>query len=189
MNVKDNQRTRLSKMLMKNSLMDALAKKGSVDRVTVKEICENAELNRSTFYAHYSEPKDLLDELEDELLDSIKEYLEKIGTEDNLGAHKYILALLKYIKDNDKPFRTLLIDSADPDFKSRFMQQTIVQYIENLDITFDDDIEQYVYSYILNGSFGVLTQWIRSDYAADEAVICELLFKINNSALVNFNIS
>lgn len=188
MNTKNNQRTRLSKMLLKNALMDALKEKGSVNKVSVRELCERAELNRSTFYAHYSEPKDLLDELEEEILQSTKEHLEKIGAENDLGAHKYISSFLKYIKDNDKQFRTLLIDSADPDFRSRFMQQTIAQFIENLDISFSPEIEQYIYSYILNGSTGILIQWIRTDYECDENTICNLLFSINDSALVNLNL-
>ena len=189
MNTKNNQRTRLSKMLLKNALMDALKEKGSVNKISVRDLCERAELNRSTFYAHYNEPKDLLEELEEEILQSTKEHLEKIGAENDLGAHKYISSFLKYIKDNDKQFRTLLIDVANQNFRSRFMQQTIVQFIKNLDITFDEEIEQYIYSYILNGSTGVLIQWIRSDYSADENTICNLLFEINRSALVNLNFS
>ena len=185
MNTKDNQRTRLSKMMLKNALMDLMKEKDSVSKISVRELCETAGLNRSTFYAHYNEPKDLLNELEDEILDSTKEHLEKIGAENDIGAHKYILSFLKYIKDNDKQFRSLLIDSADPQFRSRFMQQTIVQFVENLDVSFPKEIEQYVYSYILNGSTGILIQWIRSDYECDEKAICNLLFAINNSALVN----
>lgn len=187
MNTKNNQRTRLSKMLFKSALMDLLKEKGSVSKISVRELCDLAELNRSTFYAHYNEPKDLLAELENELFQSTKEHLEKIGAENDVGAHRYILSFLKFIKDNDKPFRTLLVDSTDPEFRSRFMQQSIIQFIQNLEISFSKEIEQYVYSYILNGSTGILIQWIRSDYSADENTICELLFSINRSALVNLN--
>lgn len=187
MNTKNNQRTRLSKLLFKNALMDLLQEKGSVNKISVRELCERAELNRSTFYAHYNEPKDLLEELEGELLDSTEEHLQKIGAENDLGAHKYILSFLKYVKDNDKPFRTLLIDSYDPEFRTKFMQQSIIQFIENLEITLSSYMEQYVYSYILNGSMGILLQWIRSDYTAKEEDICELLFSINRSALVNLD--
>lgn len=67
------------------------------------------------------------------------------------------------------------------------MQQSILQFIENLNIVFRKDAEQYIYSYILNGSTGIILQWIRSDYAADEDMVCELLFSINKSALVNLN--
>ena len=187
MNTKDNQRTKLSKLLLKNALTDLLRDKESISRISVRELCTTAGLNRSTFYAHYNEPKDLLKEMEDEILTSTKEHLEKIGAENDIGARKYILSFLKYIKDNDKTFRCLLIDSADPQFRTRFMQQTIVQFIENLDISLPPKTDQYVYSYILNGSSGILIQWIRSDYECDENTICNLLFAINNGALINLN--
>ncbi len=188
MNTKNNQRTRLSKMLFKNALMDLLKEKGSINKVSVRELCDRAELNRSTFYAHYQEPNDLLIEIETELLDATEEHLKKIGAENEIGAHKYILSFLQYIRQNDKPFRALLIDSTDPEFRSRFMQQSIIQFVENLRIELPKELEQYIFSYILNGSTGIIIQWIRSDYAADENEIVNLLFSINNSALVNLNL-
>lgn len=188
MNTKNNQRTRLSKMLFKNALMDLLKEKGSVAKISVRELCDRAELNRSTFYAHYQEPNDLLIEIETELLDATEEHLKKIGAENDIGAHKYILSFLQYIRQNDKPFRTLLIDSTDPEFRSRFMQQSIIQFVDNLRIELPKELEQYIFSYILNGSTGIIIQWIRSDYAADENDIVNLLFSINHSALVNLNL-
>lgn len=185
MNTKNNQRTRLSKILLKNALMDLLGEKGSVTKISVRELCERADLNRSTFYAHYSEPKELLEEVEAELLDATREHLQKIGAENDIGAHRYLLSFLIYIKENDKPFRTLLIDAGDPEFRSKFMQQSIIQFIENLNISFPKDQEQYIYSYILNGSTGVIIQWMRSDYSIDENALVDLLFFINQSALVN----
>lgn len=185
MNVKNNQRTRISKLLLRNALMDLLKQKGDVHKISVRELCEKAELNRSTFYAHYNEPKDLLEELENELLTSTEEHLKKIGAENDVGAHKYILSFLKYIKDNDKPFRTLLIDSTGTNFRSKFMQQSIIQFVENLEIVLSKDVEQYIYSYILNGSTGIIIQWIRSDYSIDENTICKLLFLLNKNALSN----
>lgn len=189
MNTKNNQRTRLSKLLFKNALMDLLKEKGSVAKISVRELCDRAELNRSTFYAHYNEPNDLLMEIETELLDATEEHLKKIGEENDAGAHKYILSFLQYIEQNDKQFRTLLIDSADPEFRSRFMQQSIIQFVENLRIELPKELEQYIFSYILNGSTGIIIQWIRSDYAVNENEIVNLLFLINQSALVNFNLT
>lgn len=185
MNTKNNQRTRLSKILLKNALMDLLSEKGSVTKISVRELCERADLNRSTFYAHYSEPKELLEEVEAALLDATREHLQKIGAENDIGAHRYLLSFLIYIKENDKPFRTLLIDAGDPEFRSKFMQQSIIQFVENLNISFPKDQEQYIYSYILNGSTGVIIQWMRSDYSIDENALVDLLFFINQSALEN----
>lgn len=185
MNTKDNQRTRLSKLMLKEALMTLLSEKKVIDKITVRSLCEKAELNRSTFYAHYDSPKELLIEIEDELIQATEDHLKKIGAEKDIGATKFILSFLRFIKDNDSSFRTLLLTTADPEFKTRFMQQSIIQFVNNLDVTLPKNIEQYVYSYILNGSIGIITQWIRSDYAADENDIVNLLFAINSSALVN----
>ena len=182
MNTKNNQRTRLSKLLFKNALMDLLKEKGSVAKISVRELCDRAELNRSTFYAHYNEPKDLLYEIETELLEATEDHLKKICEENDAGAHKYI-------RQNDKQFRTLLIDSADPEFRSRFMQQSIIQFVDNLRIELPKELEQYIFSYILNGSTGIIIQWIRSDYAVNENEIVNLLFSINQSALVNLDLN
>lgn len=184
MNTKNNQRTRLSKIMLKNAMMDLLREKNTVEKISVKELCERAELNRSTFYAHYNEPKDLFEEICNEILDSTRMHLVKIAGENDAGAHKYILSFLQYIKKNDNQFRTLLI-STHTEFKTRFMQQSVVQFIDNLQIAIPSEIEQYVYSYILNGSTGIIIQWIRSDYSVREETIVELLFSINKSALEN----
>lgn len=188
MNTKNNQRTRLSKILFKNVLIELLKEKSSVEKISVRELCDRAQLNRSTFYAHYNEPKDLLYEIENELLAATKEHLEKIGNETDMGAHKYILSFLKYIKENDGLFRALLIDSADPNFRTRFMQFSTAQFMANLQIEFPKETEQYILSYLLNGNAGIIIQWIRSDYSVDEKTIVNLLFSINQSALKNLSL-
>ena len=185
MNTKNNQRTRLSKMMLKNALLDLLREKGSITKISVRELCEKAELNRSTFYVHYGEPKQLLTEVEDELLEATGEHLRRIGAENDSGAYKFLLSFLQYVKANDKPFRILLIDSADPSFRSRFMQQAGLHFIQNLDLTFLGSSEQFIDAYLLNGSTGVILQWIRSGYEAKEEAICSLLFSLNRNALEN----
>lgn len=186
MNTKNNQRIRLSKMLLKNGLLDLLKEKGSVEKISVRELCDRAGLNRSTFYVHYSQPRDLLNEIEAELLAATQQHFEFIGREHDTGANKYILSFLQFIKSNDKQFRALLIDSADPEFRSKFMQQSIVLFIANLRVELPRETEQYILSYLLNGSSGVIIQWMRSDYATDENVIVDLLYSINQSAIKNY---
>lgn len=171
--------------MFKNAIMDLLGEKKSVEKISVRELCERAELNRSTFYAHYNEPKDLLNEIENEILEATAEHLKKIAEGNDAGAHTYILSFLKYIRENDKQFRTLLVDTVDSEFKTKFMQISVLQMIENMNIFVPEDIEQYMYSYILNGSSGVIIQWIRSGYSIDENKLVNLLFTLNKNSLTN----
>ena len=184
MNTKNNQRTRLSKMLLKNAMLDLLAEKKSVEKISVRELCEIAELNRSTFYAHYSEPKELLNEMENELIASAQEHLNKIGKANDNNAYAYILSFLEYIKKNDREYRLLLVDTTDTDFKNKFMRIAAGQLVESFDIELRPEEEQYIFAYILNGSSSVIIQWIRSGYAVGENTLVDLLFRMNKYLLM-----
>ncbi len=183
MNVKDNQRTRLSKKLFRSALLELLEEKGGIEKISVRELCDRAELNRSTFYAHYAEPREVLDEAEEEILAETAEHIRKIGEQMKGGGKDFLASFLRYIRDNDRSFRVLLVTAADPAFKNRFMQLALLQLFEHLQVTMDAEKQQYIYSYLLNGSLGVITQWIRSDYAVSVSVIVDLLFTMNSSAM------
>ena len=109
MNVKDNQRTRLSKKMFQNAALELLEEKGGIEKISVRELCAKAELNRSTFYAHYAEPREVLMEAENEILTETAEYIRKIGAEKTGGGKEFLAAFFRYIRENDKTFRVLLI--------------------------------------------------------------------------------
>ena len=52
---KENRRVKMTKMLLNESFLKFLAEK-PLARITVKEICEDAGVNRSTYYAHFTDP-------------------------------------------------------------------------------------------------------------------------------------
>ena len=46
-----------------------------LEKITIKELCEKAQINKSTFYSHYQDIYDLSDTLETEVVSSIMENL------------------------------------------------------------------------------------------------------------------
>lgn len=63
-----------SKKLIRNAFIDLLQTK-PLDKITVTNIVEKAELNRGTFYAHYADINMLIQSIEDEIVDSLYELL------------------------------------------------------------------------------------------------------------------
>lgn len=63
-------RIRYTKMRIKEAIFQLLTMKMIKD-ISVKEVCELAEINRATFYKHYMDIYDLVEKLETELLDGI----------------------------------------------------------------------------------------------------------------------
>ena len=57
--MKTDARVRYTKMVIKQCFFRLIRQK-SISKITVKEICEFAQINRSTFYKYYADPYDLL---------------------------------------------------------------------------------------------------------------------------------
>ena len=91
----------LSSISAINSSMIELLEHKDISRITVKEICEHAQINRSTFYAHYDNPMHVLVSIEKGLIDSINSLL----AEENIGDVRSftvqpIEKILEYILEN-----------------------------------------------------------------------------------------
>lgn len=59
---KNDARVRYTKLVLKNALLKLMQTK-PINKITVKEVCELAGLNRATFYAHYGNCFDLLESI------------------------------------------------------------------------------------------------------------------------------
>jgi len=70
--MKQDRRVRYTQMVLKDALLDLL-KERPIDRISVKEICDRADINRSTFYVHYGNPQELLDSIKEDMYDEIKQ--------------------------------------------------------------------------------------------------------------------
>ena len=72
-------RVRYTKMVIKEQFA-AILTTTPLNKVTVKEICERAEINRATFYRYYADPYDLLEKMEQEFLeDMFKKLAESVS--------------------------------------------------------------------------------------------------------------
>ena len=64
---KEDRRIRRTKKLLKQALAQLMDEKEFKD-ITVKDITERADLNRGTFYLHYTDTYDILNKIENEIL-------------------------------------------------------------------------------------------------------------------------
>lgn len=158
---------------MDKALISLLEEK-SFKYITVSEICKKANVNRSTFYLHYENTVDLLNETVRFLLDDFIGYFnidrknisnkfkESSLDELNFMSNEYLYPYLSYIKDNKRVFSTALLHSASFGFNDIF--QRLYEYI------FDPILERYNYPsadrkytmmFYLNGITAVVTEWLK----------------------------
>lgn len=92
---KEDRRVRYTKKAIKDSFLELFETK-PLEKISVTEICNNADINRGTFYSHYADPYDLKEKLEDEFLSTIKERInECTNNRNNRISTAQTLSILK----------------------------------------------------------------------------------------------
>ncbi len=133
-----------------NAFIEIRSRK-EVERITVKELCEKARINKSTFYAHYKDIYDLSDQLETELVDSI---MENFNHPENLL--QILLILQKkslWIYGSKIPYLYPFLRS-----RSKFLVQKMESALKALVFSVYPDYRKYpqlniMLSYLLYGSY------------------------------------
>ena len=110
----ENQRVRLSKMLLKNALIKLLKEK-PLEKITIYELCAEAQLNRVTFYKYYGSQYDLLTDIENDCFRKLEEILSDNGSDSEDCLYRMLKALL----DDEEHFKVLINSLPDKDFSTK----------------------------------------------------------------------
>ena len=87
-----------------------------ISNITVTDLCAHADINRSTFYLHYRDVLQLIDDIETHLLEQMGEQLKHVHSIDQAAE---LLIQLKHAPETQNLFRALLAPSGDPRFLQR----------------------------------------------------------------------
>ena len=153
----------------------SLLKKKPFDYITVSEICEEAGVNRSTFYLHYETIGDLLAETTRYLLDDFLAYFSTDTKAIALNlmdcelsdlifiCDKYLSPYLSYVKDHKEIFGTALLYNQAlgfVDVYKRMFDNIFNPILERFQYTPSN--RQYVMMYYLNGVNAIILEWLRN---------------------------
>ncbi len=157
----ENQRTRLTKRLLRESLLELLKEK-PVEHITVKELCELAELNRSTFYAYYNNVPALYQEMGDELAQALLDHIRAI----NQGGGVDTAPMLAYIRDNRERFRLLVYRDEYLNANQPVQRQIIEGYFglaPELSLPCAPEEREYFLQYLYMGGTGIIHRWVQNE--------------------------
>lgn len=182
MNTVNNKRSNNTKTVLRHALYDLLIEGKKIEQITVKEICKKASINRSTFYEHYKDSTDLLDSVKNRLINKTNEYIANIKKETLETNPMFLPLFLKYVKDHDRAFRTLLLNKSTG-FEEMMIEQTASLLMENDRIEINPKVANYINTFIKKGSVGVLIEWIQSNYKITENELSKILYTFSSSLL------
>lgn len=160
---------------MDEAFLELLEKK-DFDYITVKEICERAGVNRSTFYLHYETIGDLLEECARHIINRFtefmpydtKEFLEKLKNrpleELCLVTPEYLIPYLNYIKENRcvfkvtvEQFSVLRMDDAYNGLKHHILTPILERFCVS------PEKQKYMIPFYINGLIAIIDEWLKDD--------------------------
>ncbi len=172
---------------MDEALISLLEKK-EFAYITIKEICDVAGVNRSTFYLHYENTSDLLKETTQYILDKHFAYYQ-VDKKDVLGrlesceqkelifvTHEYLIPYLTFIKENRRIFKLAI-----KQFHVMNMEEVygrMFKYIfEPILMRFrvPEKERPYVIKFYLTGVFAVVMEWLDRDCKEDMELVMKII--------------
>lgn len=142
--------------------------------ITVKEICKEAGVNRSTFYLHYENIGDLLAESTEYMYRQFLSYMPEENCMKNMKecpleelyliTPKYLRPYFTYIKEQKWLFKTVVENSVVLKLEDAYEQlffHVFTPILERFQIPEED--RKYMMAYYIHGIIAVTEQWLRQD--------------------------
>lgn len=160
---KTDVRSRYTQGVIKTAFLEQLKVK-PIRSITVAELCAMAKINRGTFYNHFYDINDVYESIENELFDTILSKLNQIKV-DSFN-YTFFIDITKIIADSKTLVRSILANmESNHIFKKiiAFAKDKYVQIFQNVNINLKKDTIDQVFTYILHGSIGIISEWIKND--------------------------
>lgn len=173
---------------MHNALITLLNKK-DFELITVKEICELAEVNRSTFYLHYDNSYDLLKETIEAVYkdffsrfsdDGYREInlKEKSDEELFLITPNYLMPYLEFVEDNRKLFFIMYekneMMGAEKTYEKWF-KEIFGPILTKFGVSQED--QPFIMIFYLKGIIGIINEWLARDCKESKETIISIIQK------------
>ena len=94
-----------------------------LSNIKISTLCNSAEINRATFYSHYKDVNDLFEEIIDEFMANICNYIAKLYSLENQDRKEEFMNFVKYVDNNSDIFLLIFENSTNIEFTS-------TQYLE-----------------------------------------------------------
>lgn len=179
--MKDDLRVTLTKRLLQDGLLRLLKQK-ELSKINVTELCEEAGVNRATFYRHYEQPRDILNELRK----NVSQDVTKIAMQCNFenGLKQWLEATCYYFYEHSEVLNILFRSRTDDEFVTLLNDLYNEHFSEfkkiGYNAGFDNDSMRLGTYYFAGGIYYILRQWLMEPIDKSPKEIAELILRLLN---------
>lgn len=139
-------------------------------------------MNRGTFYAHYKDPHDLLQKMEDELFHKIVKYIDE--TPVNEYSDSLLLNVLELISENRALCKILFCRQRDNKLLDKLIVIASKADLEQISEEFSKSYSHYYMRYIVCGCIAIVQTWLENDLPESPSEIVKIINSVNT---INYN--
>ena len=175
---KENRRVRYTRMALRESLL-ALLQQYPISKITVSRICEQADVNRSTFYLYYKDAYDLLEKIESELYDELSQAIAK--SSDMMPNSDILKRVYEIIYKNRDLCRVLFGEYGDKEFMKKvgsLHRERMLQEWKKLYGSIDDTLLDYLYAFSAYTNIGIMDRWIARDFQETPNQLAQMVSRL-----------
>jgi len=186
-----DRRIRRTKNLLKGHFVQ-LVKENGYKNVTVTDIVERADYNRSTFYLHFKDKEDIAEELLVEILGELEAAFHQPFIDTKIVDYDRILptsnAFFKHFYENKDFYSLLNLEDSIPMINEKFFLK-FKEVFEGITYINDahENIElEHFNTYKMYGSYGVILEWIQGGCKQTPDEIADNLLEIFKTNAISF---
>lgn len=158
-----DRRIKRTKMLLQNALVDLMLEK-AVGKISVKELTQKADVNRSTFYLHYLDIYDMLEQMENEFVETIQGFFHDFFTPLPTSMPLTLFVNISEWLEQDKEYYVKLLRGSASGYIFEELESRIRdEFLTLLYLIFLDeeslDLRTRV-NFTVSGTVGVLRMWV-----------------------------
>lgn len=157
----EDRRVRRTKALLLQGLIELMARK-DINDISVKELSDLADINRGTFYLHYSDIHDMLAQIEDELFTEFHEILDRTLNKDT-GTHSHrttLFEIFTFLERHRDMARVMMGPHGDLTFVNRLKSLVSTRLSSILSAGEKETVCPYAESFAVSGCIGVIETWL-----------------------------
>ena len=183
----ENRSVRHTKEKLQSSFITLMQEK-QITQITVKELCDLADVNRGTFYCHYTDIYDLLTKMETAFFAAFESIFDgSPGKKYSASLTKnYLHAIFRFTYENRDFCHALLGPHGDMAFVNRmkqFVYDKCCTYWRDLNPQLDRRKYDSFNAFIINGCVGIMTDWLDNGTRETPEEVADAAAKIVSSSI------
>lgn len=175
-------RVKYTKMIIEKSFVELLKVK-QLNKITVKELCDLSEINRSTFYKYYDDIFDLFDKM---IAKSKVEFHNLIQEMKGQGRGKALTESLEKIKKNGDIYIALITEQRGHGVLDEALNEFFYELIKVSEVAFlniPKDKQMWILYYLVWGCSGIVRCWANNEMKESTQKVATLIDNLIDNTL------